>query len=58
LSEDIGFSLSRSRRAERDRYVAILRAQLDDETFDKAWAEGKGMTEQQAIEYAVEVRDR
>jgi DNA-binding NarL/FixJ family response regulator len=42
-----GRSLHRSR-------VADARSQLDEEAFAAAWAEGRTMTAEQAIEYAVD----
>ena len=39
-------------RAEYDRRVAAVRAQPDEVT--RAWAEGRGMTTEQAIAYALE----
>ncbi|HJZ45519.1 MAG TPA: hypothetical protein VKE41_00065 [Roseiflexaceae bacterium] len=38
-----------------DRDIATTRAQLDDATFAAAWAEGRAMTLEQAIAYALEV---
>jgi tetratricopeptide (TPR) repeat protein len=43
-------------RVEFDRYVAIARAQLDEASFTAAWEEGRAMTLEQAIEYALSVR--
>ncbi len=40
-----------------DSDVASLRAQLGDVAFAKAWAEGKGMTRDQAIAYALQPSD-
>jgi hypothetical protein len=37
-----------------DHYVGAVRAQLDQDTFAKAWAVGRKMTMEQAIEYALE----
>ena len=34
--------------------VATARAQVDDATWDAAWAEGRAMTLEQAIAYALE----
>jgi non-specific serine/threonine protein kinase len=39
-------------RLEYDRYVAAVRAQLDEAAFAAAWAEGRAMTLEQAIECA------
>ncbi len=41
-------------RTEHDRNVAAARAQLGEATFDLAWAEGRALTMEQAIEYALE----
>jgi tetratricopeptide (TPR) repeat protein len=38
---------------EYQRQVAALREQLDESTFTKAWAEGREMSIDQAIEYAL-----
>ena len=40
--------------AEMDRDVAAARAQLDEETWQKAWQEGQDMTPEQAVDYALE----
>lgn len=37
-----------------DRDLAVIRAQLDEAAFNAAWAEGRAMTMEQAIEYAFE----
>jgi predicted ATPase/class 3 adenylate cyclase len=36
-----------------EHYLAIARVQLDEVTFQAAWAEGKAMTLEQAVAYAV-----
>jgi hypothetical protein len=41
-------------RIEYDRELAGLRAGMDEETFDLLWAEGRSMTMEQAIEFALE----
>jgi hypothetical protein len=41
-------------RALHERQVAALRAQLDPATFAAAWAEGRAMTLDEAIAYALE----
>jgi non-specific serine/threonine protein kinase len=41
-------------RREIDRDVAAARAQLDEESFGAAWAEGRAMTLERAIAYALE----
>ena len=35
-------------------YVAAARAQLDEATFEAAWAEGRAMTLEQAVAHALE----
>jgi hypothetical protein len=44
-------------RANNERCVSAVRAQLDEATFAKAWAEGHAMTLEQAVEYALEGLD-
>lgn len=56
LLRAIGATLLPLDRAEYDRNVATLRAQLAEATFAAAWAEGRAMTLEQAIEYALEER--
>jgi tetratricopeptide (TPR) repeat protein len=41
-------------RVEYDNEVASMRAGMDEKTFLSLWAEGRAMTMQQAIEYALE----
>lgn len=53
LREAIGAPLSPDDRAEYNRIVAAVRAQLGEEVFAKSWAEGRAMTLEQAIEYAL-----
>ena len=56
LREQLGVSLSAfdlaNSRYERD--VADVRSALDDATFEAAWAEGRAMPAEQAVEYALE----
>jgi hypothetical protein len=40
-------------RIERERNVALARVQLDEATFAAAWAEGREMSLEQAIAYAL-----
>ncbi len=49
LREVSGISLSALRRAEYDRAVEGIRAQLDEATFAAAWKEGRAMELSQAI---------
>jgi tetratricopeptide (TPR) repeat protein len=43
-----------ARRQELDRILAATRAELDEATFEAAWAEGRAMSLEQAIAYALE----
>ena len=40
-------------RVKYDQILAAVRAQLDEATFNAAWEEGRKMTLEQAIEYAL-----
>src|SRR6202011_5699007 len=42
-----------ARRAEYDRHMALLRKELDETALASAWTAGRGMTVEQAIEYAL-----
>jgi DNA-binding CsgD family transcriptional regulator/tetratricopeptide (TPR) repeat protein len=50
-------SLPPLRRAEYDRTVEGIRASLDDAAFVEAWAKGRAMPLEQAIEEALETKD-
>ena len=41
-------------RLKYDRVVAAVRAQLDEAAFEAAWAEGRAMSLEQAVAYALE----
>lgn len=49
--------LEPSDQKEFDHYIAIVRAQLDEATFVKAWAEGQEMTLEQAMALALKEPD-
>ncbi|WP_309721132.1 tetratricopeptide repeat protein [Armatimonas sp.] len=54
LREELGTPLSPSDQQEQDPQVAAARATLnDDAAFDAAWAEGRALTMEQAIELAL-----
>jgi hypothetical protein len=36
-----------------DPYVKVARESLDGQTFERAWSEGRAMSLQQAIQYAL-----
>ena len=55
---EIGAPLSASRRPIFDNEVAAARESLgDDKAFDRAWQEGRAMTLEQAVAYALEETD-
>jgi predicted ATPase/DNA-binding XRE family transcriptional regulator len=47
-------SLEPADQKDFDNYVAIVRKQLDSIAFEKAWGEGRAMTMEQAIAFALE----
>ena len=49
----IGSAMSYADRLEYDRYESAVRAQLDETSFTAAWAEGRMMTLEQAVAYAL-----
>ncbi len=57
LREPIGSVIDLVDQPEYERQLAILRAQLDEATFAAAWAEGRTMTMEQAIEYALTAKE-
>jgi hypothetical protein len=54
LFEATGGGLAAADQAEHDRYLALAREQLDEAVFGAAWAEGRAMTMEQAVAYALE----
>jgi non-specific serine/threonine protein kinase len=52
--EATGGGLAAADQAEYDRYLALAREQLDEPAFGAAWAEGRAMTMEQAVTYALE----
>jgi non-specific serine/threonine protein kinase len=52
--ERIGAFPQPADKPEFDRISAAVRAQLDEATFEAAWAEGRKMTLEQAVAYALE----
>jgi predicted ATPase len=53
LRESAGAPIPPTDRAEYDRNLEAIRAQLDEATFDQAWSEGIAMTLDQAIDFAL-----
>ncbi len=54
LLETMGIGLQPGDRYDIERYVAAVRGQLDEATFEAAWAEGRAMSFEQAVSYALE----
>lgn len=54
LLESIGELMDPVNRAEYERNLAIARAQLDQETWEQAWAEGRVLTLEEAVAYGLE----
>jgi tetratricopeptide (TPR) repeat protein len=54
LREAVGFRFTPLDPGGYDRHVATLRAQLDEETYAAAWAEGRAMPLEEAIRHALE----
>lgn len=54
LLKVIGMVLDPDDRVVYEQGIAAARAQLTEEEFEKAWAEGRAMNMEQAIEYALE----
>ena len=57
LREDLGAPLNAALRAEYDRYLAAIRAHLDEPDFAAAWAAGRDLTPAQAIAEALATLD-
>ena len=54
LLDAMHYTLDTSDRLDYDRIVANVQAQLDEVSYVTAWAEGRAMTVEQAIAYALE----
>ena len=52
--EAFGFALPSGEREIHDRGVAALRTVLPEETFAAAWAQGREMTLEEAVAYALQ----
>jgi non-specific serine/threonine protein kinase len=48
------YSLPPADRADFDHHVAVTRAQLDEATFEAAWANGRAMSLEEAVAYALD----
>lgn len=58
LLEEIGAHVESGNREEHDFNVAVARARLDEATFTAAWKKGRELSAEQAIEYALEMKDQ
>jgi non-specific serine/threonine protein kinase len=56
LREKIGISMTPFEKVEYDREVEDLRRGLDQGVFDSSWAEGRAMSMDQAITFALEAK--
>lgn len=54
--EQLGAYAQPADQQEHDRNIAILRAQLDETTFQIAWQKGRRMSLDQAVAYALELK--
>jgi hypothetical protein len=54
LRETIRIPMISTEQLEYDREVSDLRTNMDESAFAKAWAEGRAMSMEQAIAYALE----
>jgi predicted ATPase/DNA-binding NarL/FixJ family response regulator len=57
MREAVSVSLLASVRADYDRGVAAARAGLNEATFYTAWSEGRAMSFEQAVKYALETEE-
>jgi predicted ATPase/class 3 adenylate cyclase len=53
-AEALGYQQAPAERALREPYLAAARAQLEEAAWECAWAEGRAMTFEEAISYALE----
>jgi predicted ATPase/DNA-binding CsgD family transcriptional regulator len=53
LLEALGVGLQPADKLEVDRYQAAVREQLDEATFEAAWAAGRAMSLEEAVAYAL-----
>jgi len=57
LRETMGVDLSPVERYLLEPYIATARAQLNEAAWETAWAEGRQMTPEQAVEYALSEKE-
>ncbi|HEX6794746.1 MAG TPA: tetratricopeptide repeat protein [Casimicrobiaceae bacterium] len=55
LRDEIGFPLTKDERLQHEQHMAVARAALgDDDAFNQAWRDGRGLSLEQAIEISLE----
>jgi hypothetical protein len=54
LSEEMGAPLEPGERALQESYLGAARSQLDETSWQEAWTQGRAMTLEKAISYALE----
>lgn len=57
LAEAISSRFEQEDQVEHERTIAVIRSQLDESTFNRLWDEGRKMTLEQAINFALEEND-
>jgi predicted ATPase/transcriptional regulator with XRE-family HTH domain len=57
LRQTLGVTRAQPLQADYERYTTSVRSHLDKAAFEAAWAEGSAMTYEQAIAYAVGMKD-
>jgi predicted ATPase/DNA-binding CsgD family transcriptional regulator len=57
LREAVAYQHTPEEEAWREPYLATIRSQLDEAAWQAAWAEGRAMSMEQAIEYALSVEE-
>jgi hypothetical protein len=53
LREKINIAMTPLERVEYDREVADLKANMNEKEFTSFWAEGRSMTTERAIQFAI-----
>jgi tetratricopeptide (TPR) repeat protein len=54
ITVELNYNLQPADKIEIDRYLDDVRAQLDEKTFEKAWAEGRAMSLDDAVALALD----
>ena len=57
LRESLNSLMTATERIEYDQNISALRAQMDESAFATTWAEGRAMTMEQAVAYALETQE-